>query len=289
MSNNQLYLLVTIAMLLWGANWSVAKFSTQFAAPFELIFWRFLITALCFIPFIYKKWKTVTFNGPTLLLLGISSICMTLYQLFFFIGLQAGLAGIGGILVTTTNPIIAFIITSFLLKQAPKLNEIAALSLGVLSALLLTQVWALSTDSLFSSGNIYFLCAAFMWALVSVLSHKLTIPTDIFTFVVYIPGILIGLLGHIWLTDTLPSLKPFPFWICILYMSLFGTLFASTLYFLGVKQLGVKRGSSFILVVPGSAMLTSYLALGEPITWFTLMGGTLGVSAVYLLNKAPNR
>ena len=276
-------------MFLWGANWSVAKFSTQFADPFELVFWRFLITAICFIPFIYRKWKQVTFDRNSSVLLGISAACMTLYQLSFFKGLEKGLAGIGGILVTTTNPIIAFIITSFLLRQWPKMHELLALILGLSSALLLTQAWTLSSESILQGGNLYFLGAALMWAIVSVLSHRLTIPSDIFTFLIYIPGILIGLFGHIFSTSNLPTFHPAPFWISILYMSFFGTIFSSSLYFLGVKRLGVTRGSSFILLVPGSAMLTSYFALGEPITWFTLIGGTLGVSAVYLLNKTPSR
>lgn len=289
MSNNQLYLLVTTAMLLWGANWSVAKFSTQFADPFELIFWRFLVTTICFLPFIFKKWKSVSFSTASLVLLGLSSLCMMLYQFFFFIGLQSGFAGIGGILVTTTNPIFAFIITSLLLRQWPRLPELAALGLGATSAVLLTQVWTLSTESLLLGGNLYFLSAALMWAILSVLSHRLTIPSEIFTFIIYIPGIFFGLLGHILTTNSLPTFHPTAFWISILYMALCGTIFASSLYFLGVKRLGVKRGSSFILLVPASAMVSSYLALGEPITWFTLIGGTLGVSAVYLLNKAPSR
>lgn len=289
MSNNQLYLLISIAMFLWGANWSVAKFSTLFADPFELVFWRFLVTAICFIPLIYKKWKHVTYDRTTLILLAFSALCMTLYQLFFFKGLEVGLAGIGGILVTTTNPIFAFVITSLMLRQIPKTHEVLALSLGLIGAALLTQIWTLSTDSLLLGGNLYFLGAAVMWAFVSILSHRLPLPSDLFTFIIYIPGILIGLCGHIISTNTLPTLHPTDFWISILYMACFGTIFSSSLYFLGVKTLGVTRGSSFILLVPGSAMITSYLALGEPITAFTLIGGTLGVSAVYLLNKRPSR
>ena len=288
MPNNQIYLLLSLAMFLWGANWAVAKQMTEFAGTFELIFWRFGVTSLCFLPIILKRWKRSYISWATLPIILSAALLMALYQISFFKGLETGLAGLGGILVTTSNPLMAFIITSFLTLRLPKPVELIGLSFGLIGSCILLQVWNLSFEQLLASGNLYFFGAALMWAIVSILSHKLTIPSDIFTFLIFSPGMLVGGIGHYLVSGQLPQLHSGNFWLGMFYMALFGTIFSSSMYFYGIKRLGVRRGSSFVLLVPGSAMLVSFFSLGEPLYWHTILGGTLAVSAVYLLNQHPD-
>jgi drug/metabolite transporter (DMT)-like permease len=50
-------------------------------------------------------------------------------------------------------------------------------------------------------------------------------------------------------------------------------------------ELGAKKASAYIFTVPLTAMGFAMYYLGEPLMITTLIGGTLGVAAVYLINK----
>ena len=61
--------------------------------------------------------------------------------------------------------------------------------------------------------------------------------------------------------------------------------FGTSIYFLASNKIGPKRPSSFILMVPFSAMIFAAVFLGEPMTASTIIGGLIGITSVYLLNQ----
>ena len=60
--------------------------------------------------------------------------------------------------------------------------------------------------------------------------------------------------------------------------------FGTSIYFQASTELGPKKASSFIFTVPISAMLFAIIILNEPLFITTLIGGSLGIIAVYLIN-----
>jgi len=54
---------------------------------------------------------------------------------------------------------------------------------------------------------------------------------------------------------------------------------------LTVDKLGGKLASSFFFLVPLSAIIFSKVFLNEKITFSLIMGGVLGLIAVYILNS----
>ena len=61
--------------------------------------------------------------------------------------------------------------------------------------------------------------------------------------------------------------------------------FGTSIYFFASKRPGPKRSSSFILLVPFSAMIFAMIFLGEPMTASTIIGGLIGITSVYILNR----
>ena len=57
-------------------------------------------------------------------------------------------------------------------------------------------------------------------------------------------------------------------------------------YLVATTVIGAERASTFIFLVPVSAILTSWFTLGEVIELHTIVGMLLGVSAVMLINKS---
>ena len=75
------------------------------------------------------------------------------------------------------------------------------------------------------------------------------------------------------------------YWINFLIISVGSLGFGTTIFFLTTMKLGSEKASSFMYVVPTSAMGISAIVLGEQILWSTLIGGILAVNAVYLINQ----
>ena len=74
------------------------------------------------------------------------------------------------------------------------------------------------------------------------------------------------------------------FWINLLLLSLFGTTFGTSVYFISTSKWGSKRASSYFFLVPFSAVIFAYIFLGEKLSIYTIIGGALSIVAIYLIN-----
>jgi drug/metabolite transporter (DMT)-like permease len=63
------------------------------------------------------------------------------------------------------------------------------------------------------------------------------------------------------------------------------TTFATSIYFVGITKLGRKEVSSFIFLVPSSALVLSAIFLNEKITYNTILGTICIITAIYILNN----
>lgn len=287
--NTAFTLLILLAMTAWGASWTSAKLIAHVAAPEVLIFWRFLFTFISFIPVMIIFKKSLRLKSEYLIPVILGSIFIITYNKFFFWGLQNGLAGAGGVLVTTLNPILTFLFTILFFKRRISGREVLGLILGFAGGSILLEVWTINLDRLFMSGNAYFLFASTAWALLTITSEKSKADLSPLIFSFYVFG-LSALLGFFLalpygIGDVLT--EGWLFWLNILYLSVFATTFATTIYFAASGRLGSQRASSYIFLVPTSAVLISWIFLNEEPQLSTIIGGIIAISAVYLINVRP--
>ena len=66
---------------------------------------------------------------------------MTSYNYFYFKGTQVGLAGAGGVLVTTLNPINTAILAAILYKIRLYKKDIYGMILGLIGGGLIIEIW----------------------------------------------------------------------------------------------------------------------------------------------------
>ncbi len=279
-------LLILLSMTAWGASWSSGKMIAPLAPPEVLIFWRFLFTFFTFIPvmLIFKKPFRVKSSSFIYIVLG--SLFIVSYNKFFFLGLQNGFAGTGGVLVTTFNPILTFLFTIILFKQRIRGKQIVGLILGFTGGAILLEIWTINLDKLLQSGNAYFLLASVSWASLTITSEKsrMRISPLIFSFYVFGLSALLDFFLALPLGVWDFFNKGWVLWLNILYLSVFATTFATTIYFYASGRLGSQRASSYIFLVPASAVLISWAVLGETIRLTTVIGGMIAILAVYLIN-----
>jgi drug/metabolite transporter (DMT)-like permease len=214
---------------------------------------------------------------------------LALYSYFFFKGLKTGSAGAGGVLVTTLNPIMAYLAGIIVSRKMPARNELAGLVLGIIAGTVLLKMWS-NADAIYESGNLYFLAAAVTWAVMSKFTSKGAVFGSSLGFSLW--QYLITLLCLVPMTNV-PELRAamyirdVAFWGNLFFGSVIVTSLATTVYFYATTQLGAEKASSYIFMVPLAAAISSWLMLGERIMPHTIVGGLLGMAAVYVINKKP--
>lgn len=280
--------IMILAMAAWGASWTSAKVIAGMAQAEVLVFWRFFITFISFIPIVLWTKEQLRVDIKTLGMIFLSAVFLVFYNELFFAGLRLGLAGAGGVLVTTLSPMFTFILSAVFFRKPVGRKEIIGLLLGLVGGFIILDLGHFRGEELVKSGNLLFLLGALVWAALTVVSQKAQgkgVSTFVYSFYLYGFASLFDLIIAVryGVFDAL-QLSPL-FWWNIVYLSIFATTFATSIYFLGSKKLGADRTSVFMYLVPVFAVFVSWQLLGETPKVATLVGGLLAMIAVYLVNK----
>jgi drug/metabolite transporter (DMT)-like permease len=207
--------------------------------------------------------------------------------MLFFTGILKGMPGAGGVLVTTMTPIVSYMLALIIQKRKPSGKELIGLLIGLLAGCILLSIWNHASQIL-QSGNLFFILSTLVWAILSritALSFKYGSPLA-FSLWMYLLCILI-----LTCFVDLQSIKQLlikgdtMFWGNMLFNGIVNTGIATTFFFYATSKIGAEKTSSFIYIVPFAAAISSYIAIGEIIQWNTIVGGLLGIVAVWVINK----
>jgi drug/metabolite transporter (DMT)-like permease len=280
------YILLFIAMIGWGASWVHAKVLSAYINEYQLIFLRNVFTVIAMIPVLFFSKKSLKINLKSLLLAIVVAGVMILYLKFYFLGTKFGTASLGGALVTTLVPINTFILMALFFNRKIEKKDKFALVLGALGVLTILNIWSFSIEDIFTQHNLYFLAASIMWPILTILSSKATnVSPLVFSFYIYIIMIIFVAIFFIDLEKFNYSNYDSIFWINIISLAVFSTAFATTIYFIGIEKLGTNEVSSFIFLVPFSAITLSIIFLKEEVHFSIFIGTILTLIAVKILNN----
>jgi len=280
--------IMVLAMIMWGASWISAKSISHLARPDVIAFWRLLLAFISFIPIVLFQKGNLVLKASSWLQVGAAGILLAVYNQLFFMGLENGLPGKGGVLVTTLNPLFTFLITLTLLRQATSRIQLWGLALGLTGGVLLLEIWHINLDDLIATGNLYFIVSAAVWAVLTVVSQysQRDLSDSVFSFYVY---------GIASVCSFAFSVRHAPFdaltcglffWINMAFLSVCVISFATTAYFMASKHIGANRTSSFTFLVPFTAVSLSWLVFGETPSVITLAGGSLALVAIYMISTS---
>uniref|UniRef100_UPI004047BB51 DMT family transporter n=1 Tax=Aliarcobacter sp. TaxID=2321116 RepID=UPI004047BB51 len=275
------------AMVFWGASWVNVKILTNYINEYELVFLRMGICFISMFPILYFYKLSFKIDFKTLFLILLSSIILVLYSLAFFLGLEHGTAGFGGALVTTLIPINTFILLAILHRKSINLKHSFALILGAFGVLTMLNVWDFDINEIFSKDNIYFLIASILWPILTIISSKASKTNAlVFTFYVYVISTFV--IYQFFIENTIFEKiinYDFIFWLNLFIITILSTTFATSIYFIGVAKLGAKEVTSFIFLVPTSALILGAIFLDEKISFTTIVGTICTIIAIYILNN----
>ncbi len=285
MNDQRFTYLLILAMLLWGGGWTALKIIT-IELPMEVIvFWRFFLMSLAFLPILYFLNKPITINAKSLKYVAMSSVLNVAFMVSSFFGIKYGLAGSGGVIITTLSPIMTFFLVFILFGKKLFLSQYVGLAIGAIGGAIMLE---LNDLSLFLNGsNAYFLLCAIIWAGVTTLSqrsHSHIHPIH-YSFLISVVATLASFIYAYDANLLAVFEQDAEFWISLIYLAVLGQTVATTIFFIATGKLGSEKTSSFMFLVPLFALFSAWLILDEPLLAHILVGGTLSLFAVYFINK----
>ena len=283
-----IYPYLVIAMIFWGISWPSSKILTFYTDPFTLMFLKFFISAIALIPIFLLLNDKRFFSAQVIKPLVVATFFIILYNLFFFYGLKYGLAGLGGIVVTGSNPIFTFLIVAIIDKiNIPKRKKVA-LIIGLIGTVITLHIENLNLNELVDGGNLFFLLASLSWSLVTIYSTNAKQHLNSLLFSIYLYAGS-SVITYILFIDNNSLIEIFTFeflfWVNLFFVTIITTAISTTIYFKASNILGASNASSFIFLVPIVAVLSSAILLNEVPNITSLIGGTLLIFSVWLINK----
>ena len=279
---------MVFAMVTWGYSWVGAKILGPYGHVSTKIFLRFIFASVALIPILLKYHIPFKIDKKGFMFILWNSISLCFYNYFYFKSTHMGLAGVGGVLVTTLNPILtSLFVFSFLDRSSAKLKEIVGLILGLTGGSIIMRLWEMDIALMISSGNIFYILASCSWVSVTITSQKSKNHIHFLTYSFW--SFLIASLFSLFFCE-IESISQtinydWIYWLNIFLLSIVVMSFANTMYFFASSKIGAVKASSFIFVVPLTAIIFSKIILNEQVLYTTVLGGVLSVVAVYLINK----
>ncbi|EDZ62848.1 membrane protein containing DUF6, transmembrane domain [Sulfurimonas gotlandica GD1] len=285
MKNSHFTYLLILAMFLWGGGWSALKILTYDTSIEIIIFWRFFLMSISFLPILYFMKIPLTLNKSSLSFVASSSVLNISFMIFSFLGVKYGFAGNGGVIITTLAPLMTFLLVAIIFKTKLFTSQYIGLIIGLIGGVIILE---LNDFSIFlNSSNIYFVICAIIWAGVTLLSqysNKHIHPVH-YSFYISVVATIASLIYA--LNSDLMSVfdQGIKFWIAMIYLAVLGQTIATTIFFVASAKLGSQKTSSFMFLVPIFSLLVAWAVLGESIQSHILIGGSLSLIAVYFINK----
>jgi len=272
-------------MLLWGGGWSALKILTISMPMDILLFWRFFLMSLSFLPILYFFKEPITLSKSSLTYIFASSILNISFMISAYYGTKYGLAGAGSVIVTSLSPIVTFLLMVVIFKISVHKIQAIGLILGSIGGFIILELNDLSL--FFQASNLYFLLSAFIWAAVTILSQRAHahIHPIHYSFFISVIATIVAFMYAFNSNLMLVFEQSWKFWVALIYLAILGQTVATTIFFMASGKLGSQRTSSFMFLVPIFSLLSASVLLDESMQLHILVGGFISLLAVYFINK----
>ena len=281
------HLAALLTITVWGTTFISTKLLLTGFQPVEILFIRFVMGFLALYIAAPRRLHTADRKQEfTFALAGLSGIC--LYYLLENIALTYTLASNVGVIISIA-PFFTAMLSHFFLHTEEKLR--ACFFVGFLVAIAGIMLISFSGSQLQLNpvGDLLAVAAAFVWAVYSLLTRKISsfgYPVLLATRRTFFYGLLF-MLPTLFFFDFHPQLSALA-QPAVLFNLLYLGLGASALCFVtwnfAVKELGALKTSVYIYAVPVITVLTSALILHEPLTPATGLGTLLTLAGLALSN-----
>ncbi len=271
-----------ITIVIWGTTFISTKILLADFTPIEILFFRFLLGLIILIAIYPKRLKLKSNKQElTFAAAGLCGIC--LYYLLENIALSYTMASNVGVIISIA-PFFTAVLSHAFIKTEEKLK--AQFVVGFIVAMIGICLISFNGSELELKpiGDILAIAAAFVWAVYSLLTRKIssygyhTIQATKRIFAYGIIFMLPFLFIFNFNLDIQKLVKP-AYALNLVYLGLGASALCFVTWNYAVKILGAVKTSVYIYMVPVITVVTSVIVLKEEITWtakigigFTLIG-----------------
>lgn len=273
-------------MVVWGTTFVSTKVLIQHGiSPEEIIVMRYGIAYLCLLPFSRRWYAGSIKNELTMLALGL--LGGTLYFMTENYAVKYTLTTNVSLITCTTPLITALLMAAFYRSERITRTMIIGSILACVGVcfVVFNGHFMLRLNPL---GDILALCSALSWSLYSLLFMKVgkRFSTQFLTRKLFFYGIIttlpISLMHGGFTVYTLYALMQPPVVFNILFLGLVASLGCFYLWGVSVKRIGTIAANNLIYFSPIFTLITAAIVLGEPVSWFSLLGLLLTIGGVWL-------
>ena len=278
------HLAALLTAAVWGTTFISTKVLLAVFQPAEILFIRFILgfAALC-IAAPRRLHTTGWRQEVSFALAGLSGIC--LYYLLENIALTFTMASNVGVIISIASFFTALLARFFLRTEA--LHRCFFFGFVVAMAGILLISFNGSQLALDPLGDLLAVAAAFVWAVYSLLTRKISsfgYPVLLATRHTFLYGLLFMIPALFWFDfhPQLSALMQPTVLLNLLYLGLGASALCFVTWNFAVKELGAVKTSVYIYAVPVITVLTSALILHEPLTPLTGLGTALTLAGLVL-------
>jgi drug/metabolite transporter (DMT)-like permease len=276
--------LVSFAVIcvIWGATWIAMKFGIAAVPPLIFAGTRFIAAGLLLFGFLRLRGEPVTIRRSDAARLGLVTLAMVVatYALLFW-GTQHVSAGLSAILNLATMPIALLAIGLAAGEEVFGMRRAAAILCGTLGLVLLfgQRLSGPSSGSLVElMGAVACAASAIVYALGSVLARPLLrrySVTQVSALTTSTGGLALTLIAlplEPGASAALSGNWGLSAWLGWLFLVVFGSLCAFTLYMQLLRDWGPSRSGSYAFVSPIVAVLLGAAVFGERLSTLETLG-----------------
>ena len=279
------YLMLFGGMILFGSATPLSKLVTQHFPVFIAGGLRVLLAFLVLLPFIKISDLKNYHNRDRWLLLSIALFGVLGFTASMLYGMKL-VSGVTGSIVMSTTPAVTATLSVLFFKDEITWKKVAALALAIAGVLIL-QLNAHETGGNHPWPGVLLIFAAVCceagYTLMGKALTKNFPPEEISGLSALIAAVLFVPFAT-WQGSELHFEKiSFSNWLALATYGLVTMGLGSVLWYKGITRVDGTVAASFMGVMPVSALLLSYLLLGEPFRWVHLAGFALVFSGVLLM------
>lgn len=272
----------TLVVTIWGLNFVAVKTALGTLPPFLLTALRFACAALVLAPFFRPSRAQLPGIVVIAVLLGVGH-----FGLMFF-GVAGMDAATAAIVIELSIPFSAVLAWAFF-GEVLGVWRSAGLMVSFAGVALLAGEPHLPRLTPFLAV----VTSGFAWALANVVIKRLgpINPLAVNGWMALLAAPLLLALSLTTETGQLEALAATGLkgWAGVAYTIVFSTLIAYTLWYRLIARHSINRVVPFTLLGPVVGLAGGVLILGEPLTWHKLVGGTLTVLGVAVVELLPGR
>lgn len=274
-----------ITIVIWGTTFISTKILLADFTPIEILFFRFLLGLLVLIA-VYPKGLEIKDKKQelTFAAAGLCGIC--LYYLLENIALTYTMASNVGVIISVA-PFFTAVLSHVLRKTEEKLKVQFFIGFIVAMTGISLISFSSSEPKLNPIGDILAIAAAFVWAIYSLLTRKIsgygynTIGATRRIFAYGIFFMLPFLFVFNFSLDVEKFVKP-EYVLNFIYLGLGASALCFVTWNYAVKVLGAVKTSVYIYIVPVITVVTSVIVLKEEITRMAAIGIGLTLIGLFL-------